>query len=70
MPSTSEEGWRKSSYSVTSDCVEVCFIGDLVAVRDSKDRLGRARLRQAKALDRDRSIALMEAAARKLVAGG
>ena len=42
MPSTSEEGWRKSSYSVTSDCVEVCFIGDLVAVRDSKDRLGRA----------------------------
>jgi hypothetical protein len=32
--------WRKSTYSNTSACVEVAFLGDQVAVRDSKDRNG------------------------------
>ena len=31
-------GWRTSSYSGLSDCVEVCFLDDGVAVRDSKGR--------------------------------
>lgn len=32
--------WRKSSYSVPDDCVELTFIGDAVWVRDSKNRDG------------------------------
>ena len=32
--------WRKSTFSGTNGCVEVAFVGDLVAVRDSKDRSG------------------------------
>jgi hypothetical protein len=32
--------WRKSTYSGANGCVEVAFLGDRVAVRDSKDRLG------------------------------
>ncbi|MEU5939153.1 DUF397 domain-containing protein [Micromonospora sp. NPDC047548] len=35
--------WRKSSRSSgggNGDCVEVCFAGDVVAVRDSKDPEG------------------------------
>ncbi|MEV0110743.1 DUF397 domain-containing protein [Nocardia sp. NPDC050799] len=40
----SETHWFKSSYSGGSqDCVEVAFIeGDVVGVRDSKDRSGPA----------------------------
>jgi hypothetical protein len=32
--------WRKSTLSHTSGCVEVAFVDDRVAVRDSKDRSG------------------------------
>ena len=33
--------WRKSSYSSNgSDCVEVAFVADAVAARDSKDPTG------------------------------
>jgi Domain of unknown function (DUF397) len=32
--------WRKSTRSGTNGCVEVAFVGDRVAVRDSKDRGG------------------------------
>ena len=32
--------WRKSSLSAANGCVEVAFIKDQVAVRDSKDRGG------------------------------
>jgi hypothetical protein len=32
--------WRKSTFSVESDCVEVAFIDGRVAVRHSKDRRG------------------------------
>jgi hypothetical protein len=32
--------WRKSTYSVQTDCVEVAFHGGHVALRDSKDRQG------------------------------
>ena len=28
--------WRKSTLSTTNGCVEVAFVGDRVAVRDSK----------------------------------
>jgi hypothetical protein len=35
-----EVEWRKSSLSTTNGCVEVAFVGDRVAVRDSKDRGG------------------------------
>ena len=35
--------WRKSSYSGSeSDCVEVAFVGDHVATRDSKNPTGPA----------------------------
>jgi hypothetical protein len=35
--------WRKSSYSGSaSDCVEVAFVGDQVATRDSKNPTGPA----------------------------
>jgi hypothetical protein len=30
--------WRKSSFSVSGECVEVASRGEEVAVRDSKDR--------------------------------
>jgi hypothetical protein len=32
--------WQKSIYSGSNGCVEVAFVNDQVAVRDSKDRLG------------------------------
>jgi hypothetical protein len=32
--------WRKSTLSHTNGCVEVAFVEDRVAVRDSKDRGG------------------------------
>jgi hypothetical protein len=41
----SEAQWRKSSLSGSCDnCVEVAFVGDAVAVRDSKDPDGAALL--------------------------
>jgi Domain of unknown function (DUF397) len=36
----SRAAWRKSTRSGTNGCVEVAFVGDRVAVRDSKDRGG------------------------------
>jgi len=32
--------WRKSTLSHTNGCVEVAFVDDRIAVRDSKDRNG------------------------------
>jgi hypothetical protein len=32
--------WRKSSHSGANGCVEVARVGDLIAVRDSKDPEG------------------------------
>jgi Domain of unknown function (DUF397) len=32
--------WKKSTYSVTNGCVEVAFIDNQVAVRDSKNKGG------------------------------
>jgi hypothetical protein len=32
--------WRKSSFSGTNGCIEVAFVGEQVAIRDSKDRSG------------------------------
>jgi Domain of unknown function (DUF397) len=32
--------WRKSTSSESNGCVEVAFVGDQVAIRDSKDRSG------------------------------
>jgi Domain of unknown function (DUF397) len=36
----SQAVWQKSSYSATSDCIEVAFVDGQVALRDSKDRRG------------------------------
>ena len=30
--------WRKSSLSTTNGCVEVAFVGDRIALRDSKQQ--------------------------------
>jgi Domain of unknown function (DUF397) len=30
--------WRKSTLSTTNGCVEVAFVGDTIAVRDSKNQ--------------------------------
>ena len=38
MVDLSTAKWRKSSSSVNNGCVEVAFVEDRVAVRDSKDR--------------------------------
>jgi Domain of unknown function (DUF397) len=38
--SVESDNWRASTYSGTSNCVEVAFVDGLVAVRDSKDRQG------------------------------
>lgn len=38
-----QRGWRKSSYSGgsgTGDCVEIAFVPDNVAIRDSKNPRG------------------------------
>jgi Domain of unknown function (DUF397) len=32
--------WRRSTRCGTGDCVEAAFVGDEVALRDSKDRRG------------------------------
>ena len=37
MVDLSTARWRKSSRSSSNGCVEVAFVGDRVAVRDSKD---------------------------------
>lgn len=44
MSGPGQHTYRKSSYSGADNenCVEVAFIGDHVAVRDSKDRTGDA----------------------------
>jgi Domain of unknown function (DUF397) len=36
----STASWRKSSHSGNNGCVEVAFVQERVAVRDSKDRTG------------------------------
>jgi hypothetical protein len=36
MVDLNEAAWRKSTYSENNGCVEVAFIEDTVAVRDSK----------------------------------
>jgi hypothetical protein len=36
----SQAVWRKSSWSEANGCVEVAFVEDQVALRDSKDRDG------------------------------
>jgi hypothetical protein len=40
MVDLSTVSWRKSSWSNANGCVEVAFVEDRVAVRDSKDRGG------------------------------
>jgi hypothetical protein len=40
MVDLSTAKWRKSSRSGNNGCVEVAFVDDRVAVRDSKDRGG------------------------------
>lgn len=44
MTGSGPHHYRKSSYSGADNpnCVEVAFVGDRVAVRDSKDRTGDA----------------------------
>jgi hypothetical protein len=32
--------WRKSTLSTTNGCVEVAFVGDRIALRDSKQQGG------------------------------
>jgi hypothetical protein len=40
MVDLSRAAWRKSTRSGNNGCVEVAFVEDRVAVRDSKDRSG------------------------------
>ncbi len=40
MQGSSSAAWRKSTLSAHNGCVEVAFVDDHVAVRDSKDRRG------------------------------
>jgi len=40
MVDLTRANWRKSTYSGLNGCVEVAFVGDQVALRDSKDRQG------------------------------
>jgi len=40
MVDLSRAAWRKSTRSGNNGCVEVAFVEDQVAVRDSKDRSG------------------------------
>ena len=42
MVDLSRVEWHKSSYSNSTGCVEIAFVGGLVAVRDSKDPGGPA----------------------------
>jgi hypothetical protein len=36
-PNPDSRLWRKSSYSAEENCVELAFVSDVAAVRDSKD---------------------------------
>ena len=40
MVDLSRAAWRKSTRSGNNGCIEVAFVEDRVAVRDSKDRSG------------------------------
>ncbi|MEU4690351.1 DUF397 domain-containing protein [Actinoplanes sp. NPDC023714] len=40
MRDRAESGWFKSSHSESGGCVEVKMAGDVVLVRDTKDRSG------------------------------
>jgi Domain of unknown function (DUF397) len=40
MLDVSGADWRKSSHSAEGNCVEVAFLGDRVAIRNSNDRQG------------------------------
>lgn len=40
MEHEAQAEWRKSTLSTTNGCVEVAFVGDRIAVRDSKDQGG------------------------------
>jgi uncharacterized protein DUF397 len=40
MVDLSRAAWRKSTRSGNNGCVEVAFVGNQIAVRDSKDRGG------------------------------
>jgi hypothetical protein len=40
MLEVSGADWRKSSHSAEGNCVEVAFLGDSVAIRNSNDRQG------------------------------
>ena len=40
MEDQAQVEWRKSTLSTTNGCVEVAFVGDRIAVRDSKNRGG------------------------------
>jgi hypothetical protein len=44
MSDLSRVTWRKSSHSCSNNCVEVAFLGDMIAVRDSKEPSGPALL--------------------------
>ena len=36
----SQASWRKSTHSASGSCVEVAFVDEAIAVRDSKQRTG------------------------------
>jgi Domain of unknown function (DUF397) len=40
MADLSQAEWRKSTYSQNNGCIEVAFVNDRVAVRNSKDPSG------------------------------
>jgi hypothetical protein len=40
MVDLSQASWRKSVHSSDGACVEIAFVDDMVAVRDSKARTG------------------------------
>ena len=40
MAEMPEPDWMRSSFCDTNSCVEVAFVGDSVAMRDSKDSNG------------------------------
>jgi Domain of unknown function (DUF397) len=42
MPDLDGAVWRKSTYSALNGCVEIAFLDDMVAVRNSRDRDGGA----------------------------